>query len=451
MRRKQVSGFRFQVSGRKLIHFILVCLATCNLQLVTDTVHGQEVLNLEKCIELALGNNQNIKIAEGEMNNAYWKKEEAFAGYLPQLNLTGTYLRKNATKIDPAILAAMKSRSFSLSTADEIYSGQLSLEQPLFTWGKIYQGNRQAALAYRLAKEDYQKVKNELVAQVKESFYGLLLAKQMVAISQEAVAVTEEHLKVTEILYKEGKVSQYDVSRVKVQLANAKTNLIKAKNGLKLAKEALLFLLNAKISGEADIRGELKYIGAEIVQESALEEALNNRPEIKQMKLQEEIGKSLIKYSKAGNKPDIALTGNYNWQNNQLSAKDWYDTWQALLVLSVPLFDGLSTRAKVKQSEASLEQIKLSKELVIEGIKLEVKQAFLDFQQAKESIEVQKENVETAKDNLRIAQERYKLGLMSNVEVRDAELTLTQAETNYYQAIADYLVALVKLEKATGK
>jgi len=428
---------------------IVVLVLTLNFKPYTfNGLYGKEILTLEKCIEVALTNNQTIKIAEEKMLSAQWKINEAFAGYLPQVSVSGTYLRKKEPDIPTQYLQGL-GRSFSLAFAEEIYTGRLSLQQPVFTWGKIYQANRQAVLAYQVAKEEYLKTKNEIVGQVKETFYRLLLAKQMVIISQEAVEVTKEHLKVTETFYQEGKVSQYDVSRVKVQLANAQTNLIKAKNALKLARETLFYLLNTK-PDEVDVQGEMKYLPREIDLDTALKEALSNRPEIKQMKLQEEIGSSLVKLTKAGNKPNIVLTGNYDWQNDQLSTKDWYDTWQALLVLNVPLFDGFSTRAKVKQSEVNLEQIKLSKDLVIESVKLEVKQSVLNFQQAKESIEAQKENVETAKDNLRIAQERYKLGLMSNIEVRDAELTLTQAETNYYQALADYLIALVKLEKATG-
>lgn len=448
MSKKAITDFRYRL--KFLIKSILIFLTFNIWYLPSHKVYGQEILTLEKCIELALRNNQTIKIAEEKLNSAHWKKEESFAGYLPQLSVSGTYLRKKETDLPTQFLQGL-GRSYSLFFADKIYTGRLSLEQPIYTGGKIYQGNRQAVLAYQVAKEDYLKAKNELIARVKESFYGLLLAKQMVAISQKAVAITEEHLRVTEALYNEGKVSQYDVSRAKVQLANAKTNLIKAKNGLKLAEETLLFLLNTKISGEAGIQGELKYLPVEIIPERALEDAMNNRPEIKQMKLEEEIGESLIKLTKARNKPNIVLAGNYDWQNDLLSTKGWHDTWQVLLVLNLPLFDGFSTRAKGKQSEVNLKQIKLNKDLVIEGIKLEVKQAVLNFQQAKESIDAQKENVNTAKDNLRIAQERYKLGLMSNIELRDAELTLTQAETNYYQAIADYLIALVKLDKAMGK
>jgi len=413
-------------------------------------VYSEETLTLEKCLELALVNNQTIKIAQQKLDNAYWKKEEAFAGYLPQLSASGTYLRKKKPDI-PVQFLESAGRYYSLFFAEEIYTGHLSLEQPVFTWGRIYQANKQARLVYEIAKEEYRKIKNELIAQVKESFYHLLSVQQMVFISEEAVGVTAEHLKVTEAFYQEGKVPKYDVSRAKVQLANAKTNLIKAKNGLKLVKEGLFYLLNTKIAEDIEIQGELKYLPREIDLDTALKEALNNRPEIKEMELQEKIGKSLVKLSKAGNKPTLILTGNYDWQNDQLSTKDWYGTWQGLLILNVPLFDGFSTRAKVKQSETNLEQIKLSKELTIESIKLEVKQAVLNLQQAKESIEAQKENVDTAKDNLRIAQERYKLGLMSSIEVRDAELTLTQAETNYYQALAEYLIALVKLDKTMGR
>jgi len=88
---------------------------------------------------------------------------------------------------------------------------------------------------------------------------------------------------------------------------------------------------------------------------------------------------------------------------------------------------------------------------VEQRIKLEVRKAIFDMEEARERIEAQKENVKLARANLRIAEERYRLGLMSEIELRDAQLSLTQAETDYFQALYDYNVASAFLDRAIGK
>jgi outer membrane protein len=84
-------------------------------------------------------------------------------------------------------------------------------------------------------------------------------------------------------------------------------------------------------------------------------------------------------------------------------------------------------------------------------IKLEISQAISDLNLARENIVSQQENVNQAKESLRIAQVQYQQGLLTNIEEMDTELALTIAQTNYLQAMSDYLIAKAKYEKAIGK
>ena len=399
-------------------------------------------------------NNQSIKIAEQKLIEARGKKEEAFSGFLPQLEAGFSYTKLNETpKMEiPAGVLGTDAVLAELGT-DELYNAKLTLTQPLFTWGKISRTYKQARLSYLLAEEEYRKTKNNLIFDVTKSFFGVLLTQQFVNINQEAHFVMSNHLEVTRALYNEGKVSDYDVSRVKVQVINAKTNFIKAKNKLNLALELLWNLLNVTIDDNVIIKSQLEYEKEQKNMDNCLKEALLRRPEIKQMNIHQDMTESLLKITKARNKPTIALVGNYDWQHDKwsTSTSDWDKTWDATLALTIPIFDGLSTRGRVKQSRARLVQVSLQKEQLIEAVKLEVKKAFFDFEESKERIEAQTENVELARSNLKTAQARYKLGLMSDLEVRDAQFALTQAETNYFQALYDYNVARAALHRAMGE
>jgi outer membrane protein TolC len=104
----------------------------------------------------------------------------------------------------------------------------------------------------------------------------------------------------------------------------------------------------------------------------------------------------------------------------------------------------------VKQAKSGLRQIQIGMEQLKDGIQLEVRAAFLGFQESKELLNAQEETVQQAKESLRIANLRYKNGMITNVELMDAELAYTQAQTNRFNALHDYAIAVAKLERATA-
>lgn len=440
-------------------------IAIFALQVVIGVAFGEEILTLEKSINLALANNELIKIAQKKLVVAKGGKQEAFGHFLPQLTASASFTRLSEVPalgmetmlLEPEGGVGSLVRFYGYETfsykmgEEENYLTKLTLTQPLFTWGKIYQGYRQARLNYKLAEESYCQIRSELILDVRKSFYSILLAKEFVAIAQEAMDVVEHHLKVTKALYREGKVSGYDVSRVKVQLVNAQTKLIKAKNGLRLARKALLNLINYPPAKDWEIPGELKFKPEEIDLDDSLRKALSQRSELKQTAIQEKIGESLIKLAKAQNRPSVTLVGNYEYKKPFYFENRWDDSWNVTATLTFPFFTGFSNWGKIKQAKAELGQLRARKRFLEEGIKMEVEKAFLDLEEARERIEAQEANVETARDNLKIAEERHRQGLMSEIELRDAQLSLTQAETDYFQALYDYNVAGAFLNRAIGK
>ena len=443
-----------RIKLKKYLLFIIVLFLVPLLRLPFSS--AQTRLTLDDCINIALKNSKQLGVLQAKITATQAGKKEAFGGYLPQLNASLNYNRLG--KEPTAQLPANFGGGQIAIGPEESLLGRLSLQQPLYLGGKVKQGNVQADLGYELAVLEYKKFQDDLVFNVKQSFYDVVLAKQLVGISREAYEVTEAHLKTSQALYNQGKISNYDVSRVKVQLANNRTNLLKARNNFRINQESLLTLSGFRSAGpeeEVEIFGQLSFFEKRVKDlESGLEQALTKRLELAQLDVQNKLNDSLIEVYRAGWRPSLVASGNYDYQNqtNRLSSKsgDWDTKWTANLTLNMPLFDGFTTRARVNQGMAQREQLKLNKEQLIDNIKLEIRQAYYNLEQAAENIKGQQENIDTAKDNLRIAQERYRLGLMSDIEVRDAELTLAQAETNYYQALFDYITAREKWEKVIG-
>lgn len=429
------------MSAKKLL-IILNILVGLSILTGSSSLAQEKTLSLEECLKIALENNKQLLLLQEKTNNAKARKNEIAASYWPNISATGAYLYNhelyNVVALDPR----------------DAYLGKLSLTQPLFMGGKLYHSNRQADLGLQLAQWDYLKQRDDLLFQVKQSFYTVLLAQQMVRISQEAYEVVAAHLKVSQALYNEGKMSNYDVSRVKVQLANQKTSLIKAQNNLKISVDSLLNILGREPLLETEIVGKLDYVEKPVKEyEEGLTQALGKRIEIRQLILQEEAANSNVSIARSGHWPNLLLNSVVSRQSYSPTGfgQQWTNSWTSTLSLNIPLFEGFATKARIKQAKSQKEQVLLTKAQLIDGIKIEVKQAYFTLDQAKDNIAGQGENVDTAKDNLRIAQERYKLGLMSDIEVRDAELTLTQAEINYYQATYEYIMAQARVEKVIGE
>jgi outer membrane protein TolC len=419
------------------------------LHMAIGVAFAGEILTLEKCVNLALANNQDLKIAQEKILESEGRKQETFGNFLPKLIGSGSYTRLEESP-RMTIFFLGSEQTFELGP-ENLYNTQLTLRQPLFAWGKIYHIDKQARLNYRLVNEEYKKVKNGLIFEVKRAFYNVLLAKQFVIIAEEAVEVANSHYKTAHGLYKEGRVSDYDVSRAKVQLVNNQTNLIKAKNSLKLAREELYILLNTELKEDWDIEGELFFEKREVNLQDAVGKALVERSEIRQLMIHKDIAEISIKLARADNRPSLDLLVNYQYTNPFYNREEWGGTWNAILSLNFPIFSGFSDWGRIKQAKAGLEQVKILNSQVKERIKLEVKKAIFDMEESEERIEAQTENVKLARENLRIAKERYRQGLMSEIELRDAELSLTQAETDYFQALYDYNVASAFLDKAIGE
>ncbi|RLD18643.1 MAG: hypothetical protein DRI36_00895 [Caldiserica bacterium] len=424
-----------------------------------------EVLTLEKAVEIAKKRSPVILMAKKEWEKARFQKGEARSYFFPVISLSGnyTYLSEipemKSSYIDTGIDFTNNNYLYFKGIKEvrtpfgfeNNYNWKLCFYYPIFSWGKIRNGYNIVSLKEKISYEDYVKKEKEIIAEVKKAFFGVLFLKKIVDISKESVDLLKEHLEVTERLFKEGKVSDYDVSRIKVQLVIAETKLIKAENDYVMAKKGLLNLLDLKDEGDWEIEGELKFEKKEFNLEDLKRRAIENRSEMKIVDKTLDILKRNLSLAYAENRPTISLFGSYVYQKPFYFENIWKKTWNVGATLDFPIFNGFRDFSKAKQIKSEIEKIKTLKSSLKSKIKLEVENAYLKIEEAKKRIEAQMENVEVARENYEIAKERYELGLMSDIEVRDAQFALTQAETEFYKAIFDYRTAIIELEKAVGE
>jgi len=407
-------------------------------------------LTLDKSLEIAYEKNKSLLDQKEKINYARYKIDEARSNFFPQLSFQGNYTRLGVIPSIKVDIPGPFPKEFKTGYNDN-YDLKLSLSQPIFTWGRIRNSYDISNLSYQASQESYRETKQRIKFEVTKSFYQIILLEELVKVREEAKKNVEEHLKTVEARYKAGQASEFDLLRAKVQLANSDPPLIQAKNSLDLALNGFKNLLGLDLATEIKLEGELKYEPMEIDLSSAEKEALANRVELKSIYLQKEISKEALNIAKAGNRPTLASFLNYDYKKPFYSVQKWDDDWNFGFLVNFPLFDGFATQSRVNQAKSNIKDLEIVQKQIEDGILLEVRQAISNLNLAKENILSQKENVAQAKKSLEIAKVQYAQGMITSLEEMDTQLALTIAQTNYLQALADWLVAEAQYEKAVGR
>lgn len=412
------------------------------------------VLTLDDSLQLALERNPFYLASREKIEEAEASVREAASRFMPSLNVQGTHtLDEKLFVLEfPSFIPGQPPQRVSIDFTRDYQVG-FSFSLPLFTGGKLVAGFKQAEYNLRASEQSAEQSRLETIYNVKRAFYGFLLARQFVEVSKEAVDLAQKYLDNVRRLYEVGLASRFDLLRSEVQLANLKPQLLRAQNQLELASINLKTLLGIDLETEIEVKGELAYKPVEIREEEILSRALVLRPELAQIRYQQQMAGELLRLARAVDLPTIAIGGSYNFWANYLNFKknNWQSYYSFNLIISVPIFNGFSGSAQAAKAKAMIRSLELTEKGMIELIKAEIKQAWLNLLQAKETLFSQEKNVEQAQESLRLAELNYNEGLATFLDVSSAQVALTQARTNYSQALFDYVMALAQLEKAMGR
>jgi len=432
-----------------------ICIAVLILFFMAHSAIAGEtlVLTLDESIGLAISQNPNHLAFGQRVEGARSKVREAAAGFFPSLNAQGlTTLDEKVFSLEfPSFIPGQPPQRVEVDFTRD-YQFALSLSIPIFTGGRLISGFKQARYNLKASEEALRQSQHTTVYNTKRAFYGYLLAEQFVLVAEEAVGVAEKHFQNVKSLYEVGMASKFDLLRSEVDMANLKPQLIRARNSLRIAELSFKTILGLDLAQPVKVKGEITFTPYEPDLEECIVEAIKNRPELNQMRYQKGMAHELLRMSHADYLPTVAISGTYNYWADLLNFRqdNWQDYYTVNLVFTMPLFNGLAASARVAQSKAAIKELELSQKGLLEIIKFEVRQSVLKIQEAKESLFSQEKNVEQAQEALRIAELNFAEGLATTLDVSSVQAALTQAKTNYVQALYDYVIAMAELDKAMG-
>ncbi len=451
-----------------VLYVVLGCVirATVFLPLPAATASdGQPplVLTLEDALGIAAEHNRDIQKAVEYRRWVKGKYTEERASAFPQIALSGSATRVNDESVKdlysdiPLPEGMFPDRQIStlfsdlFPTRQDIVAAELGVSQPLFTWGQIGAAIRAAKVGVMIAEDQLRFYQQATTRDVATAFYDLLLAKELSALAAGDLALKERHAEEARRRNEHGTATDYDVLAATVSVEHARPELIRTHNMVRKARDHLCFLLALEHT-DVDVTGTLTgVIGPYPDYETSLAVAFEHRPELAQIEHRRSILRELIKIARAGDKPRLDAKGSYGWKEVGLEhrASNGFN-WQVGLILSVPIFDGLRTRGRVLQAKSDLAQLEIEAAKLRDAIALEVRNAVDAVHEAGQIALATSGTLRQAEQLLSLAEKGYEYGVMTHLDVEDAQLKLMQARVQSAQAYRDYRVSRIVLEWATG-
>lgn len=407
------------------------------------------ILTLDQALSVAMAKNRDIEKAREYANYVQGKYIEERAAALPQLSLNGTaMLSKDESQNNPGTIAQ---RQFGRAV-------DLTLSQPLYTWGKLNAAIRAAEVGLKTADEQLRQYRQAAYRDVVAAYHDIQLGKELYRLAQENRAQKQRLLDEATRKFSAGVATDYDVLAAEVAVQNAQPEVIRSENSVRMARERLRFLL-AGGNEEVDVTGSLAESAVERPLPAGYDEAVQTagkrRPELGDLRLRIGIYDELVTIAAADNKPRLDLKGGAGWHwasMNDPGPPREADgaAWNIGVYATFPFFDGFRTSGRVVQARSDLRTKQIEETRLLDSIALEVRQAEFSYREALEILKALSGTVRQAERLVQMAERGYEFGVKIRLEVDDAQLSLLQARSNLARAQRDYRVAQVNYLWAMG-
>ena len=446
--------YRNKLTRRFLALSAALSLALCQSAFAGETVE----LNLDDAMQRAFQTNPTVSIAQYELDSA--RASYNAARQSRGVSITASHQSKRGGADYDQYVS--KLRKVDLTDGKPIYdivntgkgignqhSNSLTASLPIFTGGKLSGTIKQAKANYQYNEVGVQRTYNEMRSTVTNGYFTMLQADNMQKLSAESVTRLENHLKNVQAQYDVGVVAKVDVLRSQVELANAKQTLIQAENSYQVAEANMNKIVGLPMDTNLKLDNLLVYNAYDKNMDDCLAYAAEHRPELMQAKYNVDAAKGALMVARSGHMPQIAAQASQNWKSNSWPGDD-NDNWAVGVSVEMNVFDTGVTLSKIHGAEADLKKAQETYRDTVDSVNLDVRSNYLGLREAEKRISTTKLAVEQADEDYRIAQLRYMSGVGTNTDVLDAQVALTQAKTNYTQALYDYNTSKTALETSIG-
>ena len=412
-----------------------------------------QVITLEQALEIAMSENVSVKVADLEIKRTEYAKKGAYAALYPQIDLTGSYQRTIKKQV---MYMTMNGQSMGIEVgkSNTINAGA-SAAMPVVNaqlWGSL----KLSALDVELAVEKARSSRLEMVTQVKNAYYAVLMAKEAFSVYKEVYENAVLNLEETQKKFDAQKTSEFELVRAKTSVANAVPNVYNAESSVILALWQLKAVLGVDLDMDLDVAGKLEDHSQQMFYDIHQHDSvsLDNNSTMKQLAIQMEQLAQNIKLQKFANIPSLALAFNFSYMSmaDDISFKEfpWTPYSTVGLSLNIPIFAGGKRYQAIRQAKNQHQQVQLQVENTERQLKIAIRQSLNSMEMNMKSYYAAQTAEESAQKAYDIAAASYKLGRGTLLDLNDAQLALTQSQLAKSQAVYNFLSAKSQLEQTLG-
>lgn len=413
--------------------------------------------SLQQSIDYAYKNSPNYLNAQSDVLMAKYKRKEVIGMAMPQI--TASVDMKNFLEIPSSIVPGQffggPDGSFAAVKFGTTFQTQAGLSASLLVFSADYLIGLKATKEYiALMNINITRSKTELVSQVSKAYYGVLVNKERIKLLDVNITKLEKLLNNTKEFNKQGFVEQIDVDRLEVSFNNLMTEKQKTERLITLSEYMLKFQMG--YTGKENLILTDSLTVSENIEINASTIDVAKRSEYQLLEGQQRLNTINVKRLNYGYMPTLVAYGSMaaSGFGNDLKyvgfINKYYQTRLIGATLSLNVFDGLQRHYKIEQAKLDFKKGENNLNNLQLAIELEAASAAVNYNNAISSLQVQKRNLELAKNIYAVSQKKYEQGVGSNLEVINAQASLKESQTNYFNAVYDMLVYKTDYLKATG-
>lgn len=436
-----------------------IAMALISFSALRAQVPAQQ-LTLKDAINYALQNKADAKKARLAVENSNYQIEEVRARALPNISASGSLNYSPILQLSalPASVFGGPEGTVVLAPLGQKWNSTagINLTQNLFDQS-VFTGLKAARTTREFYQINAQLTEENVIERVANAYYQVYVQRQQLSVIEATYANTEKVRNIIQGQYDNGLARKIDLDRMNVNLSNINTQRTQLRNAVELQENALKFYMGMPIQTPIELP-EQEFSVTPV----ALEETrdVTQLTQYQALKKQEQLLQYNRKAIIAEYYPKLSLSAGYNyigqgpvmpWFAKPSDNVYWSDFSNLGLNLSIPIFNGFGTRARVRQAtvdlkemEADLEDTRLALDMAYQNSRTQINNSLA-------TINSQKENARLAQEVLSNTQNNYQNGLATLTDLLDAENSYIEAQNNYTSALLDYKLAEVQLIKSKGE
>ena len=443
---------------------LLLCIGM--LFVPAGTAYGETIrLTLDSAIALGIANSTSLRAKQLAVSSSREGVSAAKSGYYPgfsaNVNWTHFFSQSQSPSVSFVIGEDTLVAPAAFVFAQDPIAVSVDLQQPIYTFGRLKNGVALAEQGLSLAKMDLTEEQRSFIVDIKRAFYGYLLAQEVMSVQKETLNQREDTFEVAKARREAGLVADFVVLSAESDVESFRPEVISASNNVELALLGVLDLLDVGDTGDFDIEliGELKPEYYEFHRDEMLEKAIDSNYNLKQYRTGINVAQYQEFLKRDARKPFIGAFSNYTINstfNTSTGAND-YSNWDDLLTVGVNFSVPLSAllpysreSAEKNQSALNLAEVQMNLSSIESSIRLGVDSILLRLKEEEAKIVSTVKNVDLATELYESARVQFTYGLISRLELKEAQLRLNGAQIAYLSSVYNHKLALYDLADAVG-